>query len=49
MKKKKINRLCVKCINKCKQTEETILLGCPNYEFKPQQLEIIFKYPKRKK
>lgn len=50
MKKKpaEINKLCAKCERKCKQSAETILLGCPNFSFKPQQLEINFKYSKKK-
>jgi hypothetical protein len=50
--KKKINRynkLCEKCLNNCKQSPDKILLGCPNYQFKPQQLEIKFKFPKKEK
>jgi len=45
---RKINKLCVKCINDCKQSSDTILLGCPNYQFKPQQMEFKFKFPKKK-
>ncbi|HCX72626.1 MAG TPA: hypothetical protein DHM37_02825 [Candidatus Cloacimonas sp.] len=44
-----INKLCKKCIHNCKQTFEVILLGCPNFEYKSQQLEFKFVYPKRVK
>jgi len=46
---RKINRLCQKCIHDCKQSADVILLGCPNFEYKPQQLEFKFKYPKKRK
>jgi len=41
---REINKLCIKCTRKCKQSAETLLLGCPNFEMKPQQLEIKFSF-----
>ena len=41
---KNINKLCIKCTHKCKQSAETHLLGCPHYELKPEQLEFKFKF-----
>ncbi len=46
---KKINKLCEKCIKKCKQSNMVVLLKCPDFEEKPKQLEINFKVKKRKK
>jgi len=46
--KKKINKLCSTCYKKCKQSAEVILLGCPNYEYEPQQLELKFRYRRKK-
>ncbi len=39
---KDINKLCAKCMKKCKQSAEVILLTCPNFEQRPEQLEIKF-------
>ena len=41
---KEINKLCIKCTHKCKQSVEIHLLGCPHFEMKPQQLEIRFSF-----
>ncbi len=48
---KKINKLCEKCVKKCKQSDKVVLLKCPDFEEKPKQLEINFsvKVKKRKK
>jgi len=48
-KEKKINKLCQRCVNKCKQSADAILLSCPNYEYKPQQLEFKFSFRKKRK
>ena len=45
----KINKLCLKCSKKCKQSAEVTLFICPNYEYKEQQLELKFRYYKKKK
>jgi hypothetical protein len=47
---KKINKLCEKCIKKCKQSDMILLLKCPDFDEKPKQLEINFKtkFKKRK-
>ncbi len=47
--KPKINKLCSKCYNKCKQSADVILFSCPNYEYEPQQLELKFRYYRRRK
>ncbi len=47
-KDKKINKLCEKCLRKCKQPDHIILLGCPKFEPRSVQLTLNFK-PKRKK
>ncbi len=36
------NVLCLQCRKKCKQTKDTILLTCPNFEGKDIQLEFKF-------
>jgi|APSaa5957512622_1039677.scaffolds.fasta_scaffold32809_4 hypothetical protein len=43
------NKLCLKCELKCKQNADIILLGCPNFIKKPQQIEIKFSFPKKGK
>jgi len=48
-KVREFNSLCQRCLNKCKQTKEIKLLGCPDYEKKPQQLQFNFSYRKKKK
>lgn len=47
MEEKQINKLCLKCLRKCKQSGQTELLTCPNFEKKPQQLEFNFKKKKK--
>lgn len=50
MKKKiKINKLCKRCANSCKQPAFVILVSCPNFEYLPQQLEISFAKPRENK
>lgn len=39
-----INKLCIQCIHKCKQSDESQLLGCPRFEKKPLQLEFSFAF-----
>ena len=46
---KKINKLCAKCIGRCKQSSDIILLKCPNFEKKPVQMEFKFAFPKKSK
>jgi hypothetical protein len=48
-KKTKINKLCQVCQYPCKQNDETILLGCKNYKYEPQQLEFKFSFARKKK
>jgi len=43
-----INILCEKCSRKCKQNKETLLVSCPKFKQKPQQLTFNFKYEKIK-
>jgi len=47
----KINKLCERCLRKCKQSEGSLLVNCPKYMYKPQQLvfDFIEKGSKRKK
>ncbi len=47
MKEKEINKLCENCELTCKQLATTILLGCPHFVKKPQQIEIKFSYPRK--
>jgi len=44
-----INKLCLRCLNACKQSEQVLLLHCPRYEYKPEQLEIKFPAKRNKK
>ena len=50
MKSKKesfeINTLCEKCSRKCKQNKETLLVSCPKFKQKPQQLTFNFSMKK---
>jgi hypothetical protein len=43
-----INKLCLRCAKKCKQSGDVTLFICPNYEYKPQQLELKFRYRRKK-
>ena len=38
-----INKLCKRCLNKCKQNKESILVSCPKFKEKPKQLVFSFK------
>ena len=38
-----INKLCKRCLNKCKQNKDTILVSCPKFKEKPKQLFFVFK------
>jgi hypothetical protein len=37
---KRYNRICEKCLRRCKQPRSVKLLSCPRFEVKPVQLEI---------
>jgi len=41
-----INKLCEKCLNKCKQQKTVTLVSCPSFVPKPKQLFFKFKYNK---
>ncbi|MEF3694377.1 MAG: hypothetical protein V3576_03420 [Candidatus Cloacimonadota bacterium] len=53
MNKRKIvheyNRICERCLRKCKQRKEVHLLSCPRYNPRPIQMEIKFVFPKTPK
>jgi hypothetical protein len=40
------NNLCCKCVKECKQPYNVVLVVCPKFKKKPQQLEFKFKYKK---
>ncbi len=42
----KINRLCERCSNKCKQLARVTIVSCPDFEAKPVQMEIPLKIPR---
>jgi len=37
---KRYNRICEKCLRRCKQPVSVSLISCPNFEARPVQLEI---------
>jgi len=39
MDKPGINRLCLACANRCKQSDSVRIVECPNYEKKPTERE----------
>jgi len=46
-KEQPINKLCERCLRKCKQPEHVILVTCPNFDPIPQQLTIKFSREKK--
>ena len=49
LKKNNYNKLCMKCIRKCKQSDTAILVNCPKFKPMPRQLELNFNKRIRKK
>ena len=43
----KINKLCARCLKKCKQASTSILIKCPHFEKKSVQMEFKFAFPKK--